>query len=117
MESKALNSVLRTEATGSQVNEVPAEDRRKKTEAEHEGKEAGVHGNYEAISKNGDTLELSDHGKKLASSGSKIADNILAGYSDAKIKQLYTSQKISRQQYERIVKLKKAIDKLAGDLL
>lgn len=116
MESKPLDSVLKTTVTGNQVNEMPAGDSRKKTEDGYERKEAGLKRDYDAISKNGDTLELSEKGKKLgrymdkdgeAFSGKKIADNILAGCSGAKLKQLYANKEITRQQYERIIKMKK----------
>ena len=49
------------------------------------------------MSKNGDTLELSAVGKK-------ISDSVLMGYSKVKLKQLYSNQKISKQQYDRIIK-------------
>ena len=52
---------------------------------------------YDAVSKNGDTLQLSSTGKKL----SAVA---LAGYPEAKLKQLYNSKEITKQQYDSIIK-------------
>lgn len=88
---------------------------------EYAGAEVSLTRNYNAISKNGDTLELSEEGKSMAAhtdmeqpslssksditdSGKKIPDVTLAGYSKAKLKQLYASKKISKQQYERVLK-------------
>lgn len=88
---------------------------------EYAGAEVSLTRNYNAISKNGDTLELSEEGKSMGAhtdmeqpslssksditdSGKKIPDVTLAGYSKAKLKQLYASKKISKQQYERVLK-------------
>lgn len=94
---------------------------KEQTGGEYAGAEVSLKRNYNAISKNGDTLELSEEGKSLGShtemqqrtltgrnstadSGKNIPDTALAGYSKAKLKQLYASKKISKQQYERIMK-------------
>lgn len=100
MESKVLSSVLRTtEVTRNQTDEMPAGDRKKKTEEGYGNKEVALKRNYDAISKNGDTLELSEKGKKMS-------DNILIGCSEAKLKQLYANKEITKQQYDRIIKKK-----------
>lgn len=74
---------------------------------------------YKAVSKNGDTLELSEAGSRLggkggadASPGKKviaeangqITDAALSKYSKSKLRQMYTSRQISRQQFERVMK-------------
>lgn len=74
---------------------------------------------YRAVSKNGDTLELSEAGSRLggkegadASPGKKviaeasgqISDAALSKYSKSKLRKLYASRQISRQQYERAMK-------------
>ena len=53
---------------------------------------------FEQISKDGDTLELG--GEK------SISDAMLKGYSEAKLKQLYTSKEISKQQYDKAINSK-----------
>lgn len=64
MENKTLDSVLiPTNVTGNPVNEMSEGDRKKKTEEGYGGKEIELKKNYDAISKNGDTLELSEDGK------------------------------------------------------
>ena len=122
MESKTLDSVLKpTNVTGNPVSEMSAGDRKKKTEEGYGGKEIELKRNYDAISKNGDTLELSEDGKKLgkhpnmenpsisgkkviSDSGKKISDSILASCSEAKLKQLYANKEITKQQYDRFIK-------------
>lgn len=104
MESKTLDSVLKpTNVTGNPVNEMSAGDRKKKMEEGYRGKEIELKKNYDAISKNGDTLELSKDGKKLgkhadmenpslfgkkviSDSGKKISGSILTGCLEAKLK-------------------------------
>lgn len=54
---------------------------------------------YDAVSKNGDTLQLSSIGKKLSS----VA---LAGYPETKLKQMYNNKEITKQQYDSIIKKK-----------
>lgn len=64
MENKTLDSVLiPTNVTGNPVNEMSAGDRKKKTEEGYGSKEIELKRNYDAVSKNGDTLELSEDGK------------------------------------------------------
>lgn len=124
-ESKTLDSVLKpTNITRNTVNEMSAGDRKKKTEEGYGRKEIELKRNFDAISKNGDTLELSEDGKKLgkhpdeenpslsgkkiiSDSGKKISDSILAGCSEAKLKQLYANKEITKQQYDRFIKKKK----------
>lgn len=82
---------------------------------------AGKHNErkYKAVSRNGDTLELSEAGNRLggkggadASPGKKviaevagqISDAALSKYSKSKLRKLYASRQISRQQYERALK-------------
>lgn len=52
---------------------------------------------YDQISKDGDTLELSKP---------KISDAMLSGYSEARLKQLFNSKEISRQQYDKAISSK-----------
>lgn len=126
MESKALDSVLRTtDATRNSGDEISAGDRKKKTQEEYGNKEVELTKKYDAVSKNGDTLELSEDGKKMgehsdmnnsahsvkkiiSDSGKKMSDNTLISYSEAKLKQLYANKEITKQQYERILKRKKS---------
>lgn len=128
MESKTLDSVLRTtEAERNPRTEMPAQDRgnrEAKMNEANESKEAAPKKKYDAVSKNGDTLELSEDGKKMgeradaaqegrpaktviSDSGKKISDSTLTGYSVAKLKQMYANKEISKQQYERIMKKKR----------
>lgn len=127
MESKALDSVVRTtEVEKNPRTEMTTENRgsrETKMDEGYERKEAAPKKKYDAVSKNGDTLELSEDGKKMgertntdqkarpaktiiSDSGKRISDSALAGYSLAKIKQMYANKEISRQQYERIMKKK-----------
>lgn len=125
MENKALDSVSRTtEVMKNPADEMTAGDRKKKTEEKGENKEVELKKKYDAISKNGDTLELSKEGKKLgghpdvdtpshltkkviSDSGKNLSDSILTGYSDTKLKQLFANKEITKQQYDRIMKKKK----------
>lgn len=101
MESKTVDLGLKeTDVRRNTVSEMPAGDRRKKVEEAYGSKEAGLKKCYDAVSKNGDTLELSTSGKKLS-------DSMLAGCSEAKLKQLYTDKEITKQQYDRIMKMKR----------
>lgn len=79
---------------------------------------------YSAISKDGDTLELSDKGKisgknintqnlsvslknTSMASGKKISAAMLSGYPEGKLKLLYANKEITKQQYEPVMKKKK----------
>lgn len=74
-----------------------------KTEKGNETGEKRDERKYEAVSRDGDTLELS--GKKvIAETGGQISDAVLSGYSKSKLRQLYAEEQISRQQYERAMK-------------
>ena len=53
---------------------------------------------YDQISKDGDSLQLSKP---------KISDMALSGYSEARLKQLFQNKRISRQQYDKAIKSKK----------
>lgn len=126
MESKALDSISRTtEITRNPADEMTAVDGKKKTEEGYGNKELDLKKNYDAISKNGDTLELSEEGKKMgehsdkgdssipakkifSDSGKKIPDSMLASCSEAKLKQLYANKEITKQQYDRMIKKKKS---------
>lgn len=122
MENKITESVFRN--TENVMNPPKGEDIvkvKKQIGGEYTGKEIELKRNYSAISKNGDTLELSEAGRSLGvhtemehlpvsgrssigGSGKNIPDVTLAGYSKTKLKQLYVSKKITKQQYERILK-------------
>lgn len=124
MESKTLDSVLRTaEIRRNPEDEMPKENRTKNIEEGYGNREVELKRNYEAVSKNGDTLELSEDGKRLgenkdvahpsgsakkiiSDSGKKMSDSILTGCSEAKLKQLYADKKITKQQYDRLMKKK-----------
>lgn len=124
MESKAVDSVLGTTEVGrNRADKMPADDREQKTGEGYGNKKVELKRKYEAVSKNGDTLELSEEGKKsrehmgmadaslpakkiISDSGKKISDSILNGYSEAKLKQLYANKEITKQQYDRIMKKK-----------
>lgn len=88
---------------------------------EHASTEENLKSSYNAVSKNGDTLEISEAGRILgeqknvdnqplsgksssADPEKKISDSVLAGYSKAQLKQLYVSKKITKQQYDRFLK-------------
>lgn len=119
MESKALNSIMRTtEVTRNPVDEMSTEQSKKMTEERYENKEVELKRNYDTISKNGDTLELSEEGKNMgehpdknkkiiSDSGKTLSDSVLTSYSEAKLKQLYADKEITKQQYDRIIKKKK----------
>lgn len=124
MESKALDSVLGAGGIRREtVDEMQTGDRKKGTEEGYGTKEVELKKDYDAVSKNGDTLELSEEGKRrgehtdmehpslsgkkvISDSGKKISDHILTGYSEAKLKQLYANREITKQQYDRIMKRK-----------
>ena len=127
MENKISDSVRKTDVKKNQANEIQAGEKIKKTGEEYGRKRVELKRNYDAISKNGDTLELSEEGRKKAGNpaaegtscfgkkvisdagtGKKISENILAGFSASKLRQLYANKEITRQQYERIMKKKKA---------
>jgi len=75
-------------------------------------------GNFTAISKDGDTLELSTiksadnneglAGRKLDNDGSKVSvkmsDAVLAKTSPGRLKQLLSEHKITKQQYDKAIK-------------
>ncbi len=73
-------------------------------EKEHNSSEQGSSSSkaasvkFEQMSKDGDTLEL---GRKKS-----ISDAVLKGYSETKLKQLYTSKEISKQQYDKAINSK-----------
>lgn len=124
MESKVLDSVLRGAGVRREpVDEIQTGDRKRGTEEGYGTKEVELKKNYDAVSRNGDTLELSEEGKRrrehtdmdqpsvsgekvISGSGKKISDNILTGYSETKLKQLYANREITKQQYDRIMKRK-----------
>ena len=58
---------------------------------------AGTARKYDQISKDGDTLEISKP---------KISDVMLSGYSESRLRQLFSNKEISRQQYDKAVKSK-----------
>ena len=79
--------------------------------------------NYAAVSKDGDTLEISENSKNNEGDSSKIiinednnkksevrmTDAALAKCSKVKLKQLLQNGEISKQQYEKAVKKQKGI--------
>ena len=125
MENKITESFLRKTANAENLSKGADLGKvKKRTEGERSGMEISLKRNYNAISKNGDTLELSEAGRTLGvhteaenmspsdkssmeGSGKKIADVALAGYSKTQLKQLYVSKKITKQHYERILKKQK----------
>jgi len=89
------------------------------------GRENALKRTYDAVSENGDTVEISEAGRSLqaqentdgnqyslsekkATSDKKLSDAALAGYSEKKLKRLYNSKEISKQQYERAMRRKDA---------
>lgn len=65
MGSKTLDSVLgAAEVRRDPVDEMQIGDRKKRTEEGYGTKEVKLKKNYDAVSKNGDTLELSEEGKR-----------------------------------------------------
>lgn len=124
MERKTLDSVIKTEVRGNQVNEMPICEKPPKTREGHGAGETGPKKKYDAVSRNGDTLELSENGKKMAGhpgmggsslsgkkiisvAGKKLSETVLAGFSEAELKRLCANNEITRQQYVRIMKRKK----------
>lgn len=93
-----------------------------KVNKEEMNAKSGIKKRYEAISKNGDTLELSEAGKALeqnrelgsadnakmviSDSATRISDSTLAGYSESKLRQLYAQRSITKQQYDKAMKKK-----------
>ncbi len=57
---------------------------------------------YTAVSKDGDTLELSSSAINSSSSDT-ISDTELATYTESKLRQLLSSNQITRQQYEKAI--------------
>lgn len=124
METRALDSALaKTAAANYTAEEKQPTEQTKKAEIAYKSAEVDLKKKYAAVSKNGDTLELSEAGKRLGvrekldvsqfsgelvASSKKIADTTLAGYSDAKLRQMYAGKKITKQQYERIIKKRSA---------
>ena len=124
MESKTLDPVLGAAGVRREpADEMQTGDRKKRTDEGYGTKEVELKKNYDAVSRNGDTLELSEEGKRrgehtdmehpslaakkvISDSGKKISDHILTGYSEAKLKQLYANREITKQQYDRIMKKK-----------
>ena len=89
------------------------------------GRENALKRTYDAVSENGDTVEISEAGRSLqaqentdgnqyslsekkATSDKKLSDAALAGYFEKKLKRLYNSKGISKQQYERAMRRKDA---------
>lgn len=64
-------------------------------------KDSAVKQDYTAISKDGDTLEIS---MKSAGNTTKMTDAALAKCTKTKLKQLLSSGQITKQQYEKAVK-------------
>lgn len=126
MDSKIMDSGLRrTDIAEKPANEMVTAERKKDQGEEYRNKEIALKRKYDAVSKNGDTLELSEKGKKLGEymradhtvlsgekavlgSGKQIPESILSGYSEAKLRQLYANKEITKQQYERIMKKRKS---------
>ncbi|MCI8299883.1 MAG: hypothetical protein HFI69_05960 [Lachnospiraceae bacterium] len=122
MNNKITESILgKTVNTENSPKEADLGKAKEQTGGKHASMEISLRRNYNAISKNGDTLEISEAGKLLgvhtemedltpsgrnsiACSTQKIPDVALAGYSKTKLKQLYASNKITKQQYERMLK-------------
>lgn len=111
----------KTTNTSNPPTEIDVRKGKEKIGEEYVGKEVSLKKNYNAVSKNGDTLELSEAGRALGEqkdvdnqsfsgksgitdSVKKISDIALARYSKAQLKQLYASKKITKQQYERFQK-------------
>lgn len=109
----------KTVITENQTQETGLGKAKEQAGGKYGGMEIDLKRTYNAISKNGDTVEISEAGRKLgvetehlsqsgkssaADSAQKIPDVALAGYSKAKLKQLYASKKITKQQYERMLK-------------
>lgn len=71
---------------------------------------------YTAVSKDGDTLELSsnaisskaasDSSTSSSSSSEKLTDTELATYTTSELRQLLSSNQITRQQYEKAISSK-----------
>lgn len=87
MENKTLGSAIKTiDVTKNPENERAADGRKKKTK-DYGSKGVALKRNYNAISKYGDTLEISESGKTM----------FLEGDSEVRIKELYTDGKIAKQ--------------------
>ena len=66
MKSKTLDPVLGTAEAGRYpINEMQMGDRKKRMDESYENKKVELKKNYEAVSRSGDTLELSEKGKRL----------------------------------------------------
>lgn len=122
MDNKITEAVFGiTENVGNPSKGIDSGKAKEQTGGKYASMEISLKRNYNAISKNGDTLELSEAGRSLgvhtdmenlpssgrnsiAGSSKKISDVALAGYSKTQLKQLYANKKITKQQYERILK-------------
>lgn len=83
MESKALDSALKaTNVAINPADEISAGDRKKKAEEGYGNKAVELKRGYDAISKNGDTLELSDVGRILG-------ENLNQGNSSTAAKKIF----------------------------
>ncbi|MEY8392314.1 hypothetical protein AALA98_13280 [Lachnospiraceae bacterium 45-W7] len=122
MDNKVTKSVLEKTVNAENSSQGAVSGKVKgHARGEYVNMEISLKKNYNAISKNGDTLEISEEARLLGvhtetehlplsdknsitGSGKKIPDAALAGYSKEKLKQLYASKQITKQQYERILK-------------
>lgn len=108
--------------TPNTPSETETDKTKENTKEEHNSEKVPLKKNYDAISKNGDTLELSEAGKALSinmnntsisgennanNSGKKLSDAALIGYPEAKLKQLYLNKVITKQQYQGILQKRK----------
>lgn len=98
IETKTLDSVLKgTDITANSAKEVATVEKKQSQSNEYVNKDITLEKKYDAISKNGDTLELSENGKKLGehinmehtslsrekaipSTGKQVPESILSGY-------------------------------------
>lgn len=117
-----LEKTIATEKTETQKKNTDGADRkREKIEKGYGCMGKNSERKYKAVSRNGDTLELSQAGSRLgdkgdagaspgkkviAESNGQISEAVLSGYSRSKLRQLYADKQITRQQYERVLKKK-----------
>lgn len=123
-----ISNILTHELTAHKgTQEMPEVKRAQSEESQNEGadkmrEKAAVDKNeeYKAISKDGDTLQISDKsgtrikignqiklediGIEVPKNATKITDAQLSNYSSGKLKQLLSRGQISKQQYDKAMK-------------
>lgn len=92
---------IKTLANGESVMKKLEAIRQEVTDKTKMGNTEDMSSNYTAVSRDGDTLEIT--GNK---GGAKMSDAALANCSKQKLQQLLANEEITRQQYNKAIKNK-----------